>query len=432
MFFAAENTSSPAIWLLAGIGIGLVVAWFWFRFRRNRMLDRLMRGVDEIRHRRGGRDLSSRDRTADILNAVHDMHKKLRQREKRYRKAAKRFSSVINNMDVGVVVLDADYRVIFFNLAACDLLGVVPEDLKNRSLIEIVRNPEVEQAISRCLSGLDDVEAEFETTRGPRRTLQVRAGCMPRKSKAQSMLVFVDVSKLRQLENMRRDFVANVSHELKTPLASIKAYAETLRRGAINDQENRIEFVRTIEEQANRLHQLIIDLIQLARIEQGRETLVISDVELTRIARERVYAFKDAAEKNGIELSSELPDAEVWTRVDEEGIETILDNLLSNAIRYTPEGGQVKLVCRSEDNRVILSVIDTGIGIAPEQQERVFERFYRVDKARSREKGGTGLGLSIVKHLVQSMGGDLSLKSSVGSGSTFSVSFPDLKTPANG
>lgn len=413
------------IWgFLGGLLSGALIIAFWSRRQLRTKLKSLQDAVLEIRRDKSSRpEMNARD-LSEIIEEVLMLRKKGSQREKKLRKASKRLNSVLNNMDVGVVVLDQQKQVIFSNHSARELLGVSQDDLKYHSIVEIVRNPEIDEAISECNNGEQDVETEFETTRGPKRTLQVRVSQMPRKSKAQTMLVLVDVSNLRQLENMRRDFVANVSHELKTPLASIKAYSETLRRGAINDEQNRMTFVHTIEEQANRLHQLIIDLIHLARIEQGKTAFMITDVEMTGIVQERIDTFREVAEKANITLEFKSPEKEIWVRADEEGVLTIFDNLLSNAIRYTPADGSVTVVCQKQDKDAVLEVIDTGIGIAPDQQERIFERFYRVDKARSREKGGTGLGLSIVKHLTQSMGGKISLNSSVGIGSKFAVRLP--------
>jgi two-component system phosphate regulon sensor histidine kinase PhoR len=237
------------------------------------------------------------------------------------------------------------------------------------------------------------------------------------------MLVVHDLSELRRLENLRRELVANVSHELKTPLAAIKAYAETLRLGAVNDPDNNLAFVRRIEEQADRLHELILDILQIARLEQGQETFDIGPVPLAGVVDDACHQFADAAAAKQIELQSELADGLV-AMADEEGVHTILTNLIDNALKYTPSGGRITIRGRSSEGFVVVEVEDTGIGIAPQDQSRIFERFYRVDKARSREIGGTGLGLSIVKHLAQSFGGAVSLTSQPGHGSTFRVELP--------
>jgi two-component system phosphate regulon sensor histidine kinase PhoR len=238
------------------------------------------------------------------------------------------------------------------------------------------------------------------------------------------VIVLHDVSELRRLENLRKEFSANVSHELKTPLASIKAYAETLRLGAIEDAEHRLSFVERIEEQAERLHQLIVDMLQLARIEAGQEVFQYTDIPLEEIASAAVELFSGAASAKNIELSVVDGLAALVVRADAEGLRAILNNLIDNAIKYTPAGGRVGVSWSSESGYAVLSVADTGIGIAIRDQARIFERFFRVDKARTRELGGTGLGLSIVKHLSQAFGGDVSVESQEGIGSTFRVKLP--------
>jgi two-component system, OmpR family, phosphate regulon sensor histidine kinase PhoR len=211
---------------------------------------------------------------------------------------------------------------------------------------------------------------------------------------------------------------------LKTPLSSIKAYAETLRMGAIHDPEHNERFVARIEEQADRLHQLIQDLLHLARVESGREAFEIRDVTLSEVIQRCVPVYRERAQAKRLTLAIEPSPVAVVVRADESGLETILDNLVGNAIQYTQEGGRVTIRHRAEGGQAVLEVEDTGVGISPRDQERIFERFYRVDKARSRELGGTGLGLAIVKHLTQAFGGRVAVTSDLGKGSVFGVRLP--------
>jgi two-component system phosphate regulon sensor histidine kinase PhoR len=227
---------------------------------------------------------------------------------------------------------------------------------------------------------------------------------------------------------MRQDIVTNASHELKTPVAAIKAYAETLvDGGALHDEEVNVKFIRGIEEQADRLDLLIRDLLSLARLEAGQDAFRHAPMHMAPFFRQCGEAQRARAETKGLDYVVKVaPDAEAATVVvDEEAVRQILDNLLDNAIKYTPVGGHVVAELRlSGVDEVAIVVADTGIGISRDEQQRVFERFYRVDKARSRELGGTGLGLSIVKHLVQSLGGRVNLISRPGAGSTFSAYLP--------
>jgi two-component system phosphate regulon sensor histidine kinase PhoR len=236
--------------------------------------------------------------------------------------------------------------------------------------------------------------------------------------------VMLDTTELRRLESLRRDFVANVSHELKTPLSSIKAYAETLRNGALADKEAAVKFVERIQEQADRLHNLIIDMLSLARIESAQEVFNIEPVAVNEVVESCLAAQRPAAQAKRIELRVEPADAPCSVRADREGLREILDNLVDNAIKYTGDGGSVIVRWRLRESEAAIEVEDTGIGIGQDDLSRVFERFYRVDKARSREMGGTGLGLAIVKHLAQSFGGGVSAKSVPGEGSAFTVTLP--------
>jgi len=231
---------------------------------------------------------------------------------------------------------------------------------------------------------------------------------------------------MKQLENYRKDFTANVSHELKTPLSAIKAYSETLLMGALDDPDARYRFVTSISEQSNKLEQLIRGLMQLNRIQAMPEKLSLSPLRLADVISSVVKEHRTVADSNQIvidnqiEHSSEATDPMVLAEFD--ALRTILGNLLSNAIRYSKQGGTVTLRCEPNKDRIDLLVIDRGIGIPASDVDRIFERFYTVDKARSRDSGGTGLGLAIVKHLTIAIGGSISVESQLGVGSTFRLS----------
>ena len=233
-----------------------------------------------------------------------------------------------------------------------------------------------------------------------------------------------DVTDLHALENMRRDFVANVSHELKTPLASIKAYAETLRLGAIDDKDKNVQFVTQIETQAELLNLQIQDLLEIARVESGSSAFNIENIDINQLCRRSAQDLQAQADQRKVKLLLDVDQHPIIAKAEANGVTTIINNLISNAIHYTPAEGQVTVRTRLNGGRVQIEVSDTGIGISPEQQVRVFERFYRVDKARSRDEGGTGLGLAIVKHLTQAFDGQVELESQIGKGSTFRVFLP--------
>jgi two-component system phosphate regulon sensor histidine kinase PhoR len=240
-----------------------------------------------------------------------------------------------------------------------------------------------------------------------------------------------DVSELRRLETLRQEFVANVSHELKTPLAVIKVCVETLLDGAVEDVDGRGHFLKQIEDQGNRLYALIIDLLALARVESGSEVFDFQEIDLAESIADCLDRLEARAKARGqtLEVDIKTPKGGTTIWADHESIRQILDNLVDNAIKYTPENGNVKVTLIPEGNRLRLAVKDNGIGIPHEDLPRIFERFYRVDRARSREMGGTGLGLSIVKHLVQSMHGTVEAQSEPGLGSTFVVRLPQANLP---
>ena len=252
---------------------------------------------------------------------------------------------------------------------------------------------------------------------------------MPGEPSRGAVLVLHDTSELRRLERLRQEFVANVSHELKTPLSVIKACVETLQLGAVDDIQHRGNFLERIAEQSERLHALILDLLSLARIESGTELFEFGAVPVAPVVQGCLERHRTRAEgrRQTLCVTSHNEDGaedehEVWA--DEEAFGQILDNLIDNAVKYTPEGGQIRVGWRTDGESVCLEVADNGIGIPENDLPRIFERFYRVDKARSREMGGTGLGLSIVKHLVQSLHGTIRATSRVGEGSTFTIRLP--------
>ena len=368
--------------------------------------------------------VSNRGDWAMLGKAFDQMQIELDQRERDLAERNDRLAAVLMSMSEGVIAIDDRRRVNMANRAATNLFGALDQDFMGRPIYEVVRNPLVEKCIEEVFGSHQRLTREFETTWPSRRVLSMQFTWLSMPTGESVVMVIHDVTNLRQLETMRRDFVANVSHELKTPLASIKAYSETLRLGAIDDPKNRLRFVERIEEQANRLNDLILDLIQLARIESGQTAFEIEDVNLCTIAAQRVKVFQAGAAKRNITLTFVAPEPNIVVRGDEEGIATVLDNLISNAVRYTPEHGRVTVEVVRIENMGLARVIDDGLGIAPEHHERIFERFYRVDRARSSDLGGTGLGLSIVKHLTQSLGGQVALNSRIGKGSTFTVRFP--------
>jgi len=300
--------------------------------------------------------------------------------------------------------------------------GVLALDGEQRRLWEMVRQRPLIDAVTQAMMGPDPVRRELEWPGTTARSLTVHAARLPFSPEGQSrgaVVVLHDTSELRRLERLRQDFVANVSHELKTPLSVIKICAETLKDGAMDDLVERGRFIDQVIQQSERLSYLIVDLLSLARIESGDEIMTPQAVPLQRAmatCRERLRERADARRQT-IELNGTDKVCEAW--VDEEALTQILDNLVDNAVKYTPEGGLILISWNAEEETVQFSVRDNGIGIPAQDLLRIFERFYRVDKAR-----GTGLGLAIVKHMVQSQRGTITATSEIGKGTCFTITLP--------
>ncbi len=327
---------------------------------------------------------------------------------------------ILEAMHEGVVVVDHEGRIELVNSALRSML-LLGADAVGKLLIETVRHAQLSEMLEDARAEPDDRQVELELPGlKPRRVLVQVA---PLSAGDEGLLfVFVDVTELRRLESLRRDFVANASHELRTPIAAVRSATETLRFGALDDPPAAIRFLDIIEPNAQRLQSLVEDMLELSKLESNEFKLKREPVELQRVVPIVLALFRERAEKKGVRLSSELPAALPAIDGDARALEHILSNLVDNAVKYCPSGSRILVGGSDDDDRVKLVVSDTGPGIAPEHLPRVFERFYRIDAGRSRDLGGTGLGLSIVKHMVEAMRGKVSVESSVGVGSTFRVS----------
>jgi len=365
-----------------------------------------------------------RDEWSELADAMTQMQQEIALREEQFRETNTRSKAVLSSMIEGVLATDGNGLISISNQAAQRMLSLSSQDLLDRDLLATLRYPELHTAIESALHSKTIAKAEFETLDPARRRIKARATYLASEPEQGVAIVLRDVTDLHALENMRRDFVANVSHELKTPLASIKAYAETLRLGAINDADKNLQFVAQIETQAELLNLQIQDLLEIARIESGSTAFNMENVDISQLCKQSVENLQAQAEQREVQLSFESSKTPLFATAEGNGVTTIINNLVSNAIRYTPADGQVTVTTRREAEWVTIEVKDTGIGISQEQQARVFERFYRVDKARSRDLGGTGLGLAIVKHLTQSLGGKVELESQIGKGSIFRIWLP--------
>jgi two-component system phosphate regulon sensor histidine kinase PhoR len=364
------------------------------------------------------------DEFAVVGRALAEASQRLARGEHQLRSTSQTQATVLEGMSESVIAVDRREHVLFANASAGRLLGFRPEHVEDLPLLEAVRSHEIRDVVHRALRTGQLATCEWVRRAASPRTFDVLATPLPGNPPPGVVLVLRDVSEVKRLERMRQQFVANVSHELKTPLSSIKAYTETLLGGAKSDPVHCERFLRRIDEQAARLQDLIMDMLSLARIESGQAALDIADVSVARVVRRCLADNEPQAVARELVLENLVDDSDLRVHADEEGLRQILNNLIDNAIKYTPSGGKVTVRCQPEGRMATIDVTDTGIGIPAEHHAHLFERFYRVDKARSREVGGTGLGLSIVKHLCQTMGGSVSVRSELKKGSTFSVQLP--------
>jgi len=335
-------------------------------------------------------------------------------------------------MTEGVLVVDGRARILMVNDALRQLLSL-SSDVSDRMPVEIIRNAELEEAIRKAMEGGENIALELDLNKAGEKTIEVSVVSIhpsgTRKDEDSegirgAVAVFHDITRLKQLEKIRQDFVANVSHELRTPLTTIKGYAETLLDGALKEDQA-FQFVQVIKRHTDRLTKIVEDLLMLSKIETKEFQLKTESISLPNLMDDIIDFLKEPAEKKKISLSRHETPSSLAIRADRSYLEQILINLLDNAIKYTPEGGRVIVSAAEKDSKDIqFSIEDNGIGIPKEDLSRIFERFYRVDKGRSKELGGTGLGLSIVKHLVQAHGGKVWVESQLAKGSTFYFSLP--------
>lgn len=364
------------------------------------------------------------DELGELARSFNRISGELGSQLSQLRESDERQAAVLGGMVEGVLAVDDKLRVLFANPAAADLLGFAPQSVEGRPLLEVVRQHVLHETVLQVLEDRESTEIEIEWQIGAPRTLSVQIAPLPGAQNVGAVIVLHDNTELRRLETIRQEFIANVSHELKTPLSSIMAYTETLQRGALDDRDIRDEFLRRISEQGERLNNLIQDMLSLARIETAKQPFEIVPVDLATVARSCVDDYTAQAEAKNLKLTiaADLPSARV--SADQEGLRVICSNLIDNAVKYTPDGGKVDVFWRLQAEVVRFEVVDSGPGISRADVDRVFERFFRVDKARSRELGSTGLGLAIVKHLAQSFGGAVGVESQVGQGSRFWVELP--------
>lgn len=443
------DASMQRIWTALFIGLLIlfaVAALISYRIARGltRPLEQITRVAKRIKSMdyRARVTVKSNDEIGELGLAINAMADGLQVQMARIHQNESQLASVLDNMINGIVMIDRAGRVVLLNRRAEEVLGFSARELAGRHYTEAKQQYELSQIIQDGLERREHLREEITFYFPEERLLDLNL--VPifdgNEEFGGVLLVLQDVSAIKRLERMRSEFVANVSHELKTPIAAVKGFAETLLGGAVNDPETARSFLQIIFDESDRLNRLIGDILELSKIESRRVPLMFSPIELEPFMSKTVELMESEAVRKDIQITMKVEPG-LYVEADEDRLRQIVMNLLSNGINYTPEGGVVSILVEpvllpwmedmnEEDvdyEHIRIMITDTGIGIPKKDLPRIFERFYRVDKARSRSSGGTGLGLSIVKHLVELHRGSIELDSNVGVGSTFTIELPVLQ-----
>lgn len=412
------------LWVLGWVGsIGLVLAWLaartWTPEDESRLTENDWRQFEEARAERPSTATTSPKEIyipgrnfSEMLGRIGDQDSLL--------------LTMINSMNEGVLLLNEAGRIVLLNPSARRILDVTEDAALGRHYLEVIRHAGLADLIGQSKDGQTVAQGELELLGPEDRTFSVNVGAVRDASEhvLGQIMVFADISALKRLMKMRSDFAANVSHELKTPLTAILGYVETLQAGAIDDKKIRGQFLEKISSQSRRLHDLIEDVLELSRIESGRKLETFEKVRLKESIGAAVEVLRANAQAKRIRIVDSIPE-NFAVKAQSDGLQRIFVNLLDNAVKYSPEDTAITLSSETtEDGWTVVRVADEGYGIPTQHLSRVFERFYRAEMSRSRSAGGTGLGLAIVKHLAERFGGTVSVESTEGKGSVFTVVLP--------
>jgi two-component system phosphate regulon sensor histidine kinase PhoR len=355
-----------------------------------------------------------------LLRRVNAVTRGFASTEKDLRERVQKAESFLQAMGEGVMILDRGGRVTLHNRSVLNMIGT-DRELTGKTTLDLLRHPGLEAGVKTVLSGGPSTVVDVALPGG--RSAQAHIAGVPNLSGVvdSAVVVFHDLTEVRKTERMRRDFVANVSHEFKTPLTAIRGYTETLLAGALDDSRTATDFLRIVERNARHLEALVSDLLMLARLE-AELPASLEAIHVQGLVDEQISLRQTAIRERKIQVIADCGDIEL--HVDRVRLVTAVSNLIDNAVHYNRPSGKIQITAAAANGTFVLSIADTGEGIPPSDLQRIFERFYRVDKARTRESGGTGLGLAIVKHAIESQGGSISVSSKFGVGSTFSIHLP--------
>jgi two-component system phosphate regulon sensor histidine kinase PhoR len=395
--------------------------------RLKRLAEGMLGGVTEGRPAR-----DSSDDLGSLERSLAGVALELRKLVDRLRFESARREAILSGMAEGVLAVDHELRVTFCNAALLRAIGFRGVAFEGLSLLELVRDTGLHELLRSVLAGGESRSLRFRISAAQTRTFEVQATPLDMPSGRGALAILHDVTELERLEQVRKDFVANVSHEFRTPLAGIIGYAETLLDGALGDAQNNRRFVGIIRTNAVRLGSIAADLLVLSELESGMDPPEPEVISVRGVLEAALVTVKSEAGERDVRLIREGIE-DVYVSGSRLRLEQALLNLVANAIKFNRPGGEVRVsATENQDGRVAIVVADTGVGIPSEDLPRIFERFYRIDKARSRQVGGTGLGLSIVKHVVERMNGTVTVESQLGKGSTFTLLLPAVSKPRRG
>jgi len=363
--------------------------------------------------------IEARDEVGELAHAFNEMSSKLKEMVETISGDRARLATILDNMADGVIMTDIEGNILMANNAAGKLFEIKNTDMANRHLIEVVRDHEIDEVLKLCLKTAETQSAQYESGTS-KRYLRVIAIPIAHDELSDSLLLFQDLTELRNLQTTRRELIGNISHEFRTPLAGIKAMVETLRDGAVDDKKVARDFLTRMDDEVERLTQIVAELTEFSRIETGKAELSLEPVNLNLLIEEVIIQLSHQVERQQLSVDKKFAADLRSVQADKERVRQVVVNLIHNAIKFTSPGGKITVATQAHGGSVTVDISDTGIGIAKNDLPHIFERFYKVDRARS--GGGTGMGLAIAKHVVEAHGGKIRVQSEEGKGSTFSFS----------
>lgn len=419
-FYLIIISSIPYKYLVGAFILGFTLISYYTLFRRIKLiLDKILLNMKEL-------PTSSNISPIGILE-LDESIREINEYINKFKEENKLYTRLFQSIQEGVIVVNKDKEILRINPTGLKLLNIENEkDLVGRPLIEVIWNYTLDDITGKSIDTKEALSKEITLDHLGGRILDVLVSPMfnERGEIRGAIIVFTDITEKKKLEKVRQDFISNVSHELKTPLSSIKAMVEVLLEGGAEDSKLRKDFLESINQEIDRLSRLVNDLLLLSRLESDKDFLNPTPTDLVALITRAVSRFQPRAMKEGLTLTLDIDGDIPPIKVDVNYIDQVISNLIDNAIKYTPSGGKIEVKVENTDKGIKVSVKDTGIGIAKEDLPRIFERFYRGDKSRNLSLGGMGLGLSIVKHIVEAHGGKVGVESEIGKGSTFYFILP--------